>query len=169
VAVLSVAGRPKSGQAVTSAQPLRPSVFPRVADAQLRSDSARVRGCLRLPQGAGGCRRCRHGCRQRHEIGPTLTCPPTLRVAGLPVLVVLAVTVTLDAGGAGAYTQRAIPGSEPVSAHPDSRSSLPAGNDEGTPLSMSCCQGSCACPMPLSNVAFSWLIAIGRNRGRNSR
>jgi hypothetical protein len=28
---------------------------------------ARVRGCSRLPQGAGGCRRCRHGCRRRYQ------------------------------------------------------------------------------------------------------
>jgi hypothetical protein len=28
---------------------------------------ARVRGCSRLRQGADGCRRCRHGCRQRYE------------------------------------------------------------------------------------------------------
>jgi hypothetical protein len=46
--------------------------------------SARVVGCLWLPQTAGGCRRCRHGCRQRPRIGPTLTLLPTAaRVAGL--------------------------------------------------------------------------------------
>jgi hypothetical protein len=39
--------------------------FSGVADAQLRLDVLVVRGCLRLRQGAGGCRRCRHGCRQR--------------------------------------------------------------------------------------------------------
>ena len=39
--------------------------FSGVADAQLRPDVLVVRGCLRLCQGAGGCRRCRHGCRQR--------------------------------------------------------------------------------------------------------
>lgn len=27
-----------------------------------------VRGCLRLRQGADGCRRCRHGCRQRYRL-----------------------------------------------------------------------------------------------------
>src|SRR5215472_84731 len=32
-----------------------------------QTGSARVRGCSRLRQGADDCRRCRHGCRQRHE------------------------------------------------------------------------------------------------------
>jgi hypothetical protein len=38
---------------------------------------ARVTGCLRLRQSAGGCGRCRHGCRRRHRIGPI----PTLLLA----------------------------------------------------------------------------------------
>jgi hypothetical protein len=37
------------------------------ADAQLRPDVLGVRGCLRLRQGADGCRRCRHGCRRRYR------------------------------------------------------------------------------------------------------
>ena len=39
--------------------------FSGVAYSQLRLDVLVVRGCLRLRQGADGCRRCRHGCRQR--------------------------------------------------------------------------------------------------------
>ena len=37
------------------------------ADAQLRTGCARVRGCLKLRQGADDGRRCRHGCRQRYQ------------------------------------------------------------------------------------------------------
>jgi hypothetical protein len=48
--------------------------FSGVADAQLRLDVLVVRGCLGLGQGADGCRRCRHGCRQRYR--------PTFRPCG---------------------------------------------------------------------------------------
>jgi len=41
--------------------------FSGVAHAQLRVDVLGVGGCLWLPQGVGGCRRCRHGCRQVHH------------------------------------------------------------------------------------------------------
>jgi hypothetical protein len=37
------------------------------ADAQLRPERARVAGCSRLPLAVDGCRRCRHGCRQRYQ------------------------------------------------------------------------------------------------------
>ncbi len=51
------------GQAVTSARPLRPSVF-RCSGCPAQVRSARARSCLRLCLTAGGRRRCRHGCRQ---------------------------------------------------------------------------------------------------------
>jgi hypothetical protein len=38
-----------------------------VADAQVGSKCANIVGCLRLRYGVGGCRRCRHGCRQTAE------------------------------------------------------------------------------------------------------
>jgi hypothetical protein len=49
--------------------------FSGVTDAQFRSQRARVLSCLRLRQGADGCRRCRHGCRQRYRAEPTSTLP----------------------------------------------------------------------------------------------
>src|SRR5260370_18545882 len=52
------------------------------------------------------------------------------------------------------------PDLSPVTTWPDSRSCQPAGNDEGTQLNMSGCQGGCVCHVPLSNLAFS-LVPVG--------
>jgi len=71
-----------------------------------------VRAGFGLALGSG--RSVRRGSRVKRNFAFTFTCSSTC--AGCP-----AHTVTLEAGGADTYTQRAIPGSEPSQSRPCSR------------------------------------------------